>query len=205
MGRESKAELLPCPVRLITQPQRLSGKEAVSGAPGRVGASVSQTAHTFTVRLDAPAPLPPLSTVSLFFTSFRRQLHIASLNGKLASLIGCSCPSSVSRESPCSAGDPGSFPGSGRSPGEGNGNPLQCSCLGNPMDRGWGSPWSGKESDPTERLNYHSVTEGAVTSFRSSAPAGTLCGQLWTRVSPPSDPSFSGRPRGRAGGSHRLL
>ena len=34
------------------------------------------------------------------------------------------------------AGDPGSIPGSGRSPGEGNGNPLQYSYLGNPMDRG---------------------------------------------------------------------
>ena len=34
------------------------------------------------------------------------------------------------------AGDPDSIPGSGRSPGEGNGNPLQYSCLENPMDRG---------------------------------------------------------------------
>ena len=34
------------------------------------------------------------------------------------------------------AGDPSSTPGSGRSPGEGNGNPLQYSCLENPMDRG---------------------------------------------------------------------
>ena len=33
-------------------------------------------------------------------------------------------------------GDSRSIPGSGRSPGEGNGNPLQCSCLENPMDRG---------------------------------------------------------------------
>ena len=33
------------------------------------------------------------------------------------------------------AGDPGSIPGLGRSPGEGNGNPLQYSCLENPMDR----------------------------------------------------------------------
>ena len=37
-----------------------------------------------------------------------------------------------------SAGDPGSIPGSGRSPGEGHGNPLQYSCLENPMDgRAW--------------------------------------------------------------------
>ena len=37
---------------------------------------------------------------------------------------------------PASAGNTGSIPGSGRSPGEGNGNPLQCSCLGNPMNMG---------------------------------------------------------------------
>ena len=51
--------------------------------------------------------------------------------------------------SACHAGDPGSIPGLGRSPGEGNGNPLQYSCLGNPMNRGawWtlvhGVPQSG--------------------------------------------------------------
>ena len=38
--------------------------------------------------------------------------------------------------SACNAGDPGSIPGLGRSPGEGNGNPLQYSCLENPMDGG---------------------------------------------------------------------
>ena len=40
------------------------------------------------------------------------------------------------KESACNAGDPGLIPGLGRSPGEGNGNPLQHLCLGNPMDRG---------------------------------------------------------------------
>ena len=44
--------------------------------------------------------------------------------------------SSDDKESACNAGDPGSIPGSGRSPGEGNGNPLQYSCLENSMDRG---------------------------------------------------------------------
>ena len=39
-------------------------------------------------------------------------------------------------ESACNVEDPGSVPGSGRSPGEGHGNPLQYSCLENPMDRG---------------------------------------------------------------------
>ena len=40
------------------------------------------------------------------------------------------------KESACNVGDPSSIPGSERSPGEGNGNPLQYSCLENPMDRG---------------------------------------------------------------------
>ena len=54
------------------------------------------------------------------------------------------------------AGDLGSIPGSGRFPGEGNGNPLQYSCLENPMD---GGAWcrllsmGSKESDMTERLH----------------------------------------------------
>ena len=40
------------------------------------------------------------------------------------------------KKSACNAGDLRSTPGSGRSPGEGNGYPIQCSCLENPMDRG---------------------------------------------------------------------
>ena len=61
------------------------------------------------------------------------------------------------KASACNVGDLGSIPGLGRSPGEGNGNPLQYSCLENPMDGGawWGppwtmSPWGRKESDTTE-------------------------------------------------------
>ena len=51
---------------------------------------------------------------------------------KIKSFLG----SSDDKESACNAGDPGLIPGSGRSPGEGNGNPLQYSWLKNPMDRG---------------------------------------------------------------------
>ena len=43
---------------------------------------------------------------------------------------------SEDKASACHAGDQGSIPGSGRPLGGGNGNPLQCVCLGNPMDRG---------------------------------------------------------------------
>ena len=44
--------------------------------------------------------------------------------------------SSVDKESACNAGDTGVIPASGRAPGGGHGNPLQYSCLSNPMDRG---------------------------------------------------------------------
>ena len=57
---------------------------------------------------------------------------------------------SVVKNPPASAGDPGLIPGSGRSPGEGNGNLLQYCCLGNPMDKGaWVALVHGltKESD----------------------------------------------------------
>ena len=60
------------------------------------------------------------------------------------------------KESACSAGDPGSIPGLGRSPGKGNGNPLQCSCLEKSMDGGaWRATAMGREeSDVTERLHF---------------------------------------------------
>ena len=69
---------------------------------------------------------------------------------------------SVVKNPPAKAGDTGSIPGLGRSPGEGNGNPLQYSCLGNLIDRG---AWQtivhrvAKESDTTEQhqQQQHSV------------------------------------------------
>ena len=63
---------------------------------------------------------------------------------------------SVSKESACNAGNPGSVPGLGRSPGEGNGNPLQYSCLENPMDRG--ACWLQSSS-----VQFISVTQSCPT------------------------------------------
>ena len=68
--------------------------------------------------------------------------------------------SSVDKESACNAGDLGSIPGLGRSPGEGDGNSLQYSCLENPMDRGaWQALQSigSQESDMTYLLNHHII------------------------------------------------
>ena len=61
--------------------------------------------------------------------------YIISLNYHYCMVVGFPCGSD-GKESACNAGDPGSILGSGRSPGEGNGNPLQYSCLENPRDGG---------------------------------------------------------------------
>ena len=63
---------------------------------------------------------------------------------------------SVVKKPPANAGNVGLILGSGRSPRAGNGNPLQYSCLGNPMDsRAWQttSPWDCRELDTTEHTN----------------------------------------------------
>ena len=59
---------------------------------------------------------------------------------------------SDSKESACSEVDPGLIPRSGRSPREGNDNPFQYSCLGNPMDRG------------AQQAKAHGVTEESDTT-----------------------------------------
>ena len=114
-------------------------------------------------------------------------------------LVAKSCPnlwqplglSSVGKEYACNTGNLGSIPGSGRSPGEGNGNPLQYSCLGNPVDRGawWAIVHGGhKESDMSEWLNTHmaSCGDGHTPAFSLcchfllvDGAADGLCPRLW--------------------------
>ena len=75
-------------------------------------------------------------------------LH-STASGVSFTLLGCLlCLVGLSSVSTCNAGDPGSIPELGRSPGEGNGTPLQYSCLENPMD---GGAW---------KAAVHRVTEG---------------------------------------------
>ena len=60
----------------------------------------------------------------------------------------------------CSAGDPGSIPGSGRSPGEGNGNPFQYSCLENSVDgRAWWATIHGVAKSQTQLIKMKMKTE----------------------------------------------
>ena len=85
---------------------------------------------------------------------------------------------SVVKKPPASlwdAGDLGSIPGSRWSPGGGNGNPLQCSCLGNPMDGGaWWATKSRKELDMIEHKHTHILNSPGtrVTEGQSSEAMG---------------------------------
>ena len=76
----------------------------------------------------------------------------------LLTLIICFHGGSNGKESALTSGDLGSIPGLGRSPGEGNGNPLQYSCLDNSMDRGaWRATVYGVKKSQTQLSNFHNL------------------------------------------------
>ena len=85
---------------------------------------------------------------------------------------------SVVKNLPANAGDMGSVPGSGRSPGEGNGNPLQYSRLENPMDRGaWQATVCGiAELDMTLQPNNDNVPSTCIQAMSFSTEA---TGDMW--------------------------
>ena len=77
----------------------------------------------------------------------------------------------------CNAGDPGSLPGWGRSPGEENGKPLQYSCLENPMDRGaWRAPPQGhKESGMAEATEHRCMDDLGLVTPNPETFFGVTC------------------------------
>ena len=82
------------------------------------------------------------------------------------------------KASACNAGDLGSILGSGRSPGEGNGNPLQYSCVENPMDRGaWWATVHGVGKSRT-RLRDLTLCIKWITNENSLIAQGTLFNAL---------------------------
>ena len=91
---------------------------------------------------------------------------------------------SAKKNLPANARDAGSIPGSGRSPGEGNENPLQSSCLENPMDRGawWATVHEfAKESVMTEGLNNNFSLWASDKSLRPSCWSSSLADILASR------------------------
>ena len=111
------------------------------------------------------------------------------------------------KESACNAGDAGLIPGSGRSSGGRNGNPLQYSCLENPMDRGakWATVHGVAESDMHDWVTEHTwildhvhrqlpgKERQPLLQVICITEAGDSEGQMWVPVypsSPTSSPSF---------------
>ena len=93
--------------------------------------------------------------------------------------------SSAGNKSACNAGDPGSIPGSGRSPGEGHGNPLQYSCLENPMDRGaWRATVHGVTKSQNHCTSKHSTARSLPRIRRSRDKRQTRWGVSSVKVSP---------------------
>ena len=108
-------------------------------------------------------------------------------------------------EPACNVGDPGSIPGSGRSPGEENRDPFQHSCLENSMDRAaWCATVHGvSEWDMSEWLNFHSLTGSKQHKFklqlcRQKSQGAKMkvstgqdsCSRLWRRICFLGSPSF---------------
>ena len=92
---------------------------------------------------------------------------------------------SVVKNPPPNAGDMGLIPGSGKSPGEGNGNPLQYSCPENPMDRG---TWQAtvhrvtKESDMTVQNTAAGANVQQVTGLREQGRHSWAVQVMWARI-----------------------
>ena len=102
---------------------------------------------------------------------------------------------STGKDSAYNVGDLGSMPGLGRSPGEGNGYPLQYSCLENPHGQrslaGY-SPWGPKEWDSTERLSTaHSISPMEPPAGHLRTSSRSCCHQAHPREERPAGCSRS--------------
>ena len=107
-----------------------------------------------------------MQSVKILIGDLALKLRAINICWELTIYIWVFLCSSVGKESTCNAGDPGSIPGLGRFPGEGNDNPLQYSCLENPMDRGaWWSTVHG-----VTRVGHDSTT----TNYTQGIETGML-------------------------------
>ena len=133
---------------------------------------VSICAQSYTTLCDPMHCSPPGSSVhEIFQARILGQVDISYSRGSLRSreqnyifcisCIGWWPDGTVVKNPPANAVDVGSIPGLGKAPGGSHANPLQYSCLENPMDRGdcWATVHGGhKESDTTDWLSVHTYT-----------------------------------------------
>ena len=122
------------------------------------------TQITFQITFLLNLPTWVLWYATLFVPRF---YHLTNSTCNLNTFLPTRFPGgSDDKVSACNAGDLGSVPGLGRSPGEGNGNPLQFSCLENPMDRGaWWATVHGVAKSRT-RLNDFFFSPLDISSLR---------------------------------------
>ena len=117
-----------------------------------------------------------LSSLKSCSVNFSSLLHFQSSGNTIyRSYLSLYFPGgSAVKNPPAIAGDKGSIPGSGRSPGEGNGNPLQYSCLGSPMDRAWRATLHRVSRKSRTRLSDEN-NKATLTSRHPQRGTGCLC------------------------------
>ena len=106
----------------------------------------------------------------------RNYLYLTTLISQVALVV---------KNLPASAGgvrDGGSIPGLGRSPGGGHGNPLQYSCLEDPMDRGACWVTVQRVTKSWTRLKWLSATKPQVDQEKSDPAYGHLCSVFWLTI-----------------------
>ena len=119
-------------------------------------ASILQRSAFFTVQLSHPY-ITTGKTIALTRRTFVGKVMSLFFN-MLSRLVMTSLVDQTVKTSAYNVGDLGSIPGLGRSPGEGNGNPLQCYCLKNPMDRrAWQATVHGVAKSRTRLSNFTSL------------------------------------------------
>ena len=119
-----------------------------------------------------------LSSFSILSAERNSQLDFSSTSLLQMDFAG----GSDSKASVYNTGDLSSIPGSGRFPGEGNGNPLQYCCLENPMDGGAWCPWGRKELDVNEQLHF-------TFTFTVSKPHALISGNSFLKAAGPDSNS----------------
>ena len=148
-------------------------------------ASILQCSALFIVQLSYPY-MTTGKTIALTRWTFSGKVMSLLFNMPFRLVMSFSGDSD-GKASAYNAGDPGSIPGSGKSPGEGNGNPFQYSCLENPMDRGaWWATVHGVAKSQTRLSDFththththtqvgHSFSSKEQVSF-NSVTAVTIC------------------------------
>ena len=169
------------------------GSPPASGARGLLSQDVPLSTQDSRSKQGHQGPVPSPATIPGWSTpdgapGTPREVGLSSPEEPpltAAPLISGFPESSVGKESACSEGDLGSIPGWGRSPGGGNSNPLQYSCLKNPVDRG---AWWAAVPGVTERRTQVRTEHPPPRSLACLQPSATQGSQprarTWTSRTP---------------------